>query len=288
MVGMVVMSYDHYTQGGSRVSTDPLRDRNMESTVTDRIDTTVMDGPGRRTPVLARSDVDLDLQIPLRDRVRWGAIIAGVVSAFAVLLFLTTIGIALGLSALGGDSDTSGWGTTAGIFGAITLLLAFFVGGWVAARSAAPSPESNGVFNGFLTGAALLLLLLWLATSAITGALGFFAGTVGDIATAASNVAPAVTDAVDPNAVGEVAPAVEDAVENPDAAVTEVTEQVDEVIPDDPGAVAAEVASADVAPGAWGTAIAMLLAVIAAALGGLVGQNQERDRVPGSRGNSSS
>jgi hypothetical protein len=255
----------------------------MESSVTDRIDTTVMDDPGRRAPVLTRSAVDVDLEVPLRDRVRWGAIIAGVVTAFAVLLFLTTIGIALGLSALGGDNDTSGWGTTAGIYGAITLLLAFFVGGWVAARAAAPSPESNGVFNGFLTGAAILLLLLWMATTAITGALGFFAGTVTDIATAAGGAAPAVTEAVDPNAVGEVAPAIEEAIEDPDAAVSEVTEQVDEVIPADPAAAAAEVASEDIAPGAWGTAIAMLLAVVAAALGGLVGQNQERDRVPGSR-----
>lgn len=256
----------------------------MESTVTDRVDTTVLDGPGRRAPELTRSNVDVDLEVPLRDRVRWGAIIAGVVTAFAVLLFLTTIGIALGLSALGGANDTSGWGTTAGIYGAITLLLAFFIGGWVAARAAAPSPESNGVFNGFLTGAAILLLLLWLATSAITGALGFFAGTVSDIATAASNVAPAVTDAVDPQAVGDVAPAVEDAVDNPQAAVTEVTEQVEAVIPDNPAAAAAEVASEDIAPGAWGTAIAMLLALVAAALGGLVGQNQERNRIPGSRG----
>jgi hypothetical protein len=256
----------------------------MESTVTDRVDTTVLDGPARRTPLVTRSDVDVDLEVPLRDRVRWGAIIAGVVTAFAVLLFLTTIGIALGLSALGGDNDTSGWGTTAGIYGAITLLLAFFIGGWIAARAAAPSPESNGVFNGFLTGAAILLLLLWLATTAITGALGFFAGTVSDIATAATNVAPAVTDAVDPQAVGEVAPAVGDAAENPEAAVTEVTEQVEAAIPENPGAVAAQVASEDIAPGAWGTAIAMLLALVAAALGGLVGQNQERDRIPGARG----
>ena len=244
--------------------------------------------------MLTRSDVDVDVEVPLRDRVRWGAIVAGVVSAFAVLLFLTTIGIALGLSALGGDNDTSGWGTTAGIYGAITLLLAFFVGGWVAARAAAPSPEPNGVFNGFLTGAAILLLLLWMATTAITGALGFFAGTVTDIAGAAGGVASTAVEVVDPQAVQEAVPgaeeaaqdaeeAVDDAAADPDAAITEVTEQVGEVIPEDPAAVAAEVASEDIAPGAWGTAIAMLLAVVAATLGGLVGQNQERDRVPGSR-----
>ena len=76
----------------------------MESSVTDSVDTTVLDGPGRRTPVLTRSDLDVNVEVPLRDRVRWGAVIAGVVTAFAVLLFLTTVGIALGLSALGGSN----------------------------------------------------------------------------------------------------------------------------------------------------------------------------------------
>jgi hypothetical protein len=249
----------------------------MESTVADRLDTTVIERPGLRAPLVARPDLDVDLEVPLRDRVRWGAIIAGVVTAFAVLLFLTTIGIALGLSALGGDADPSNWGTTAGIYGAITLLLAFFIGGWIAARAAAPSPELNGMFNGFLTGAAILLLLLWLATTAITGALGFFAGTVTDIAGVAGNVAGSAAEVANPQAVQDAIPA------DPNAAISEVTEQVDEALPENPGAVAAQVASEDVAPGAWGTAIAMLLAVVAATLGGLVGQNQERDRVPGSR-----
>lgn len=276
------------------MNTDPVRGRVTESSVTDRVDTTVVDRPGLRGPVINRSDVDLDIEVPVKDRVRWGAVIAGVVTAFAVLLFLTTIGIALGLSALGGDNDTSGWGTTAGIYGAITLLLAFFIGGWIAARAAAPSPELNGVFNGFLTGAAILLLLLWLATTAITGALGFFAGTVTDIAGVAGNVAGTAADVVDPAAVQDAVPAVDQAAEDaeqaaedvaadPNAAITEVTDQVEEIIPEDPGAVAAEVASEDIAPGAWGTAIAMLLAVVAATLGGLVGQNQEKDRLPGTR-----
>ena len=242
---------------------DPLRSRTADTAI----------------PV-ARPDVDVTVtDIELKDRVRWGAIIAGVVTAFAILLFLTVIGIALGLSALGGDNDTSSWGTTAGIYGAITLLVAFFVGGWVAARAATPSPESNGLLNGFLTGAAILLLLLWLATTAVTGALGFFAGTVTDIAGVASNAAPAVTDAVDPAAVEEAVPAADE----PEVALTQVTEEIEAAIPDDPGAAAAEVASENIAPGAWGTAIAMLLAVGAAALGGYVGQNQERTRIPGSR-----
>ena len=51
--------------------------------------------------------------------------------------------------------------------------------------------------NGFVTGAATLLLLLWLATTAITGALGFFASTMTNIAGAA---APVALEAVDQKA----------------------------------------------------------------------------------------
>ena len=137
-------------------------------------------------------------EVPLRDRIRWGPIIAGVVTAFAVLLFLTVLGIALGISALGGDDNPQTWGTAAGIWGGLSLLVAFFVGGWMAARAAATLSESDGPLNGFVTGAATLLLLLWLATTALTGALGFFASTVSNIAGAA---APVAMQAVDQGAV---------------------------------------------------------------------------------------
>ena len=51
------------------------------------------------------------------DVVRWGPIVAGVVTAFTVLLFLTVLGIALGLSAFGEKNASQSWGTAAGIWG---------------------------------------------------------------------------------------------------------------------------------------------------------------------------
>lgn len=207
------------------------------------------------------------------DHVRWGPIIAGVVTAFAVLLFLTVIGVALGLSALGAEDDPGSWGTAAGIWGGLTLLVAFFLGGWMAARAVGPAHDLDGVLNGFITGAATLLLLLWLATTALTGALGFFAGTIADIAGAA---APAAIEATE-----QAAPPVTDQAEQ---AVTQAGEEIEAAVPDNPEQVAAaatEVARERVAPGAWGTAIAMILAVGAAAVGGMVGRNQRH--VLGSR-----
>ena len=210
--------------------------------------------------------------VPMRDRIRWGPIVAGVVTAFAVLLFLSVLGLALGISALGGDDDPQTWGTAAGIWGGLSLLVAFFVGGWMAARAAATLSESDGPLNGFVTGAATLLVLLWLATTALTGALGFFASTVTNIAGAA---APVAMQAADQGAVPpETQSAVDQAADNPEAAVPDQVEQTAQQ--------AADTASKAAGPGAWGTTIAIILAIGAATLGGMVGRN-ERMVMPRSR-----
>src|SRR5215203_6399497 len=254
------------------MSTDPLRNQVVESSATGRIDSTGLPPSTEATGVIGVPAVEVDVaDVPMRDRIRWGPIIAGVVTAFAVLLFLTVLGIALGISALG-DDDAKTWGTAAGIYGGLSLLVAFFFGGWMAARAAATFSESDGPLNGFVTGAATLLLLLWLATTAITGALGFFASTVSGLAGAA---APVAMEAVDQGAVPpQTETAVDQAAQNPEAAVpTEVAQAAQQ---------AGETASRAAGPGAWGTTIAIILAIGAATLGGMVGRN-ERMVLPGSR-----
>ena len=257
------------------MSTDPLRDRTAEPSASGRIDSTGLPPATAASGVVGVGvpAVEVDVaEVPLRDRIRWGPIIAGVVTAFAVLLFLTVLGIALGISALGGDDDPQTWGTAAGIWGGLSLLVAFFFGGWMAARAAATLSESDGPLNGFITGAATLLLLLWLATTALTGALGFFASTVSNLAGAA---APVAMEAVDQGAVpADTQQAVDEAAPTAAAAVpTEVAQAAQQ---------ASETASKAAGPGAWGTTIAIILAVGAATLGGMVGRN-ERMVLPGSR-----
>lgn len=191
---------------------------------------------------------------------------AGVVSAFAVLLFLTVLGIALGVSTLGGD-DPAAWGTAAGIWGGLSLLVAFFVGGWLASRSATTVAEGDGLLNGFIVGAATLLLLLWMTTTAVSGVLGFFATTVADIARAAGPVAIEAIDQGAAPTASEAERAVNQAVENPEAAVPPEADQA--------ARAAAQAAGENAGPGAWGTAIAIVLAIAAAKIGGMVGQNQQ-------------
>jgi hypothetical protein len=209
--------------------------------------------------------VAVDVNAPLRDRVRWGPVVAGVLTGVTALLVLTALGLALGISTLGGESAAT-WGTAAGIWGGLALLVAFFLGGWVAGHTATTLREGDGPLNGFLTGAATLILLLWLATTALTGALGFFASTVTGLAGAA---APAAVQAIDQGAVTGAATAptaVANAVANPQAAVPAQAEQAAQQ--------AAQTARQAAGPGAWGTLIAMVLALIAASLGGMLGHNE--------------
>jgi hypothetical protein len=51
---------------------------------------------------------------------------------------------------------------------------------------------------------------------------------------------------------------------------------------DEAGTAAAQAAKENAGPGAWGTAIAILLAIGAATIGGIVGKNQSMS-LPGSR-----
>src|SRR5215207_3362274 len=113
------------------MSTDPLGSRTAESSASGRIDSTGLPPSTAASGVMGVGvpAVEVDVaEVPMRDRIRWGPIIAGVVTAFAVLLFLTVLGLALGISALSGgdDNNPQTWGTAAGIWGGLSLLVAFF------------------------------------------------------------------------------------------------------------------------------------------------------------------
>jgi hypothetical protein len=218
--------------------------------------------PGRIIGPPAVSDVGVDLGVA-RNRVQWGPIIAGVVVSLMTLLVLSIFGLAIGASALDQGADLTDWGTAAGLWGAATILIAFFLGGWVAAKTAAVGGPGSGVMNGVVAGAATLLLLIWLTTAGMTGLVGFFGSNI-------ANLAAAVPESVTSRVVN--APATGQQVENADETAQAASETVQ--------ATARESAD-EVAAGAWGTAIAMLVALVAAALGGLVGHNKRYDLVAG-------
>jgi hypothetical protein len=127
------------------------------------------------------------------DRVRWGPIMAGTFAALTALAILSTLGTAVGLSAYDPGDDPRRFALGAGAWGIISMLIAFFFGGWITARSSAVRGSGNGLLNGFLVGAVTIpIALFFLGTTAaasrddLTRRPGASSGSLSDEARSAS------------------------------------------------------------------------------------------------------
>src|ERR1044072_6809654 len=68
-------------------------------------------------------------------RISWGGVWAGVLTVLGTLLFLTTLGLAVGVSAVDPtNTDASTVGIGAAVWSAVSLLIALFIGGMAATR----------------------------------------------------------------------------------------------------------------------------------------------------------
>ena len=140
---------------------------------------------GVTTPATGRSTGAQALrQDPLvrRDLVRWGPVFAGLVTVIATLAILSSLGVAIGLSAIGPDAagvsaiDTAGW-----IWGIVTAIVAFFLGGLVAAMSSAVGGSDRGLLNGVIVGCASITAMLLLIGFGAGTVLGAGASALGDV-----------------------------------------------------------------------------------------------------------
>src|SRR4051794_4781887 len=62
-----------------------------------------------------------------RDNVRWGPVAAGAAAAFGVTVIMSVLGLAIGSSAFKPGTDLTDWTSSQGIWGIITVVVAFFV-----------------------------------------------------------------------------------------------------------------------------------------------------------------
>ncbi len=114
-------------------------------------------------PLLADRDFEklYGMRAWLRDRVRWQAVLAGIVLAFATQLVLTALALWIGLITVtptptGGLPSSLGIGL--GIGTAVSALIALFVGGYFAARMAGVAGRMDGALNGLTVWASTLFL----------------------------------------------------------------------------------------------------------------------------------
>jgi hypothetical protein len=99
-------------------------------------------------------------------RVSWGGIWGGVLVAIGLLLLLSVLGVAIGVTAVDpGDTQADAVGTGIGVWGGLSLLIALFVGGLVSTRIGAIFDRTTGFFEGALVWAVSVLLMVYLATT---------------------------------------------------------------------------------------------------------------------------
>jgi hypothetical protein len=201
----------------------------------------------------------------VRNRIQWGPIIAGLATALATFLLLTVLGLALGASVLDPENSAGEIGTWAAVWGAITAIASFLLGGWVAAKTAAVDGPFAGLMNGFLVGAAGLLLLTWLTSTGLGNLFGTLSSNVGDILSVAQDTAQ--QQGVTPEEAQGEAQQVQD----------QAAQQVDETV----AALDDESTFDNVRDSAFGTFLGLLLPLAAAALGGYLGHNKRRELIEG-------
>jgi hypothetical protein len=187
-----------------------------------------------------------------KNLVQLGPIVAGLLTTLGTMVVLSVLGLALGASVLDRNAPGEDIGTWAAIWGAASAIVSFFLGGLVAAKSAAVPGPGTGALNGLMVGFAAIALILWLTGTGLGNLFGTLGANFEDI-----------TNAV----VGQdAAQAVDDAQAQAGQVQDDLRASFDEV-----------------RDAAWGTFAGLILPLAAAAFGGWVGHNKRRDLIEGTR-----
>lgn len=244
--------------------------------------------------------------------ISWGGIWAGVLTVMGTLLFLTTLGVAVGITAADPTNvDASALGTGAAIWTGLSLLIALFVGGMAATRLGMVFDKAAGAFEGALVWVLSFLIVLWLASSGVqlvaSGISGLFGGVTRTIASAAGgmddlssgDVEQILSRLNDPRTAQTIASAtgmqeqevrstlsgiaqrVEAVRDNPEQAAAEVRRGTQEMMAQARAQLpaVAERAQEGASKTAWFTFAAMVLSLAAAIAGAMFGRRRVQERL---------
>lgn len=199
---------------------------------------------------------------PQGPRVRWTGVLSGLVVAIGVLLLMGTLGLAIGVTALGdpraatGETAT-GLGIGGGVWAFITLLVAVGLGGLVSTTVTNRPDRAGAVLHGALVWTLCSLGIIWMLASGISlGLSGLFGAMSGLAQSATTAVAAGGGDLVqalglndstqvmtrldDPATAATLATATGMSTEEATAALGNLRTRVD-TVRDDPAQVTAEV-----------------------------------------------
>jgi hypothetical protein len=245
-------------------------------------------------------------------RVSWGGVFGGVLVAIGLLLLLTALGVAVGISATDpGSTELSSLGTGAGIWAGASLLLALFVGGFVATRIGAVFDRTTGFFEGVLVWVVSLLLMGYLAASGVGSLAGGAFKLVGGATQAVMQASgsPDVSGSVDQiiqrlkdpktaqqiagvtgmsqsevqSSLSETAQRVENNRNNPAQAAAEAKQGITQLYEKAKSSGALQQKAEEVKPqatrAAWITFGALLLSLLTAVLGAMAGRREPQSQL---------
>jgi ElaB/YqjD/DUF883 family membrane-anchored ribosome-binding protein len=153
-----------------------------------------------------------DARTIMLNRISWGAVLAGVVTALVTQLILNMLGIGIGVATLdpatGDNPQASTFSIAAGIWWTLSGVIASFAGGYLAGRLSGRPKESTAGFHGLVAWAATTLVIFYLLTSTLGSLLGgaynTLSSAVGGLGrTAVQTAAPALAQNPDPFAAIE-------------------------------------------------------------------------------------
>jgi hypothetical protein len=134
-----------------------------------------------------------DARTIMINQISWGAVLAGVVVALVTQILLNMLGIGIGaarLDPVAGDSPSATFFSIgAGIWFALSTILAALAGGYTAGRLAGAQRESTAGWHGLTTWALTTLVIFYLLSSTVGGILG---GAYRGVTNAFGSVASAV------------------------------------------------------------------------------------------------
>jgi hypothetical protein len=196
-----------------------------------------------------------------RSRVRWGAVLAGVISGMVVQVILSLLGMAIGFQALDpGNMDTNaqGVGIGSGFWLLISALISGFAGGWVASSLANINRRLDGLMHGILSWGVFMIIAAYLMGTGLGKMVGGGFNLASSALTGASQgVAISATR-------GEGVAAVREEASENQGQINQLQQQATQA--------ARSERTADAAAGAtWGVFFVALLSLLASAFGGLLG-----------------
>src|SRR6266849_9150892 len=165
-------------------------------------------------PHISPATMAEDAHTTMVSRISWGAVLAGVVVALVTQLLLNMLGIGIGAATLnpveGDNPSAMSLSIGAGIWFALSTILAALAGGYAAGRLAGVLRESTAGWHGLTAWALTTLVIFYLLGSTVggilggayrgvTNTLGSVASAVGSTAeTAAQIAAPSLSRITDP------------------------------------------------------------------------------------------